>query len=621
VKCRFVSKYKLTGDNEQFFKCSEDAQSAGLCIFHDGEHFSEYRQQIIDRLTAKLEESSSSNSPLYCIGYNFPSMDISFTFSVPVYFSHSSFRGEANFSGSIFKLAADFSNTTFYSTADFSDCIFEGEGNFLSANFTKKALFIKTVFELKSFFNQVLFDGGESDFSRTIFKAEARFFNAVFNCHINFARAQFHRDARFVSSKFNQDAIFFNTVFGGNTSFFGTSFQKRANFVVAKFNGNATFSYAIFEDLAIFEDANFMKIADFSHARFNQSSNFGRAHLRTYSNFSHADFEITKFIDTKFGIVDFIAVEFTRVDFIRCNFCGKADFSFGRFEKAYFIGKRVLDADDTFSDKVDFTGCRFDEAHFNQICFSKGANFYQSLLNEASFSEIRFRQESNFNFVVFGEPGRIIFDVVDLSNVSFLNTDITDVRFGQNVCWGSGDDEFRIIDEIKAVKGVKNIRLGEVVAVYRNLRENYEDTLRYEVADKFFKREMELKRRYREKEDSAGTRVVQNNRLRQHLSITGIYHSASEYGLNYTRPVFIVLILLSVPILYSLWQINPTMQPSLSYPGFLAVVNSTSKTLASTLRVTESELSSYLLNLALLTVIGILIIPAIKNSFVRRLRK
>ena len=58
--------------------------------------------------------------------------------------------------------------------------------------------------------------------------------------------------------------------------------------------------------------------------------------------------------------------------------------------------------------------------HFNRIGFAKGANFYQSLLNEASFSEIRFGQESNFNFVVFGQIGRIIFDVVDLRKHPFL---------------------------------------------------------------------------------------------------------------------------------------------------------------------------------------------------------
>ena len=41
-------------------------------------------------------------------------------------------------------------------------------------------------------------------------------------------------------------------------------------------------------------------------------------------------------------------------------------------------------------------------------------------------------------------------------------------------------------------------------AVYRNLRENYEFRLRYDEAGKFFIKEMELKRRYREEKNTSG---------------------------------------------------------------------------------------------------------------------
>ena len=42
--------------------------------------------------------------------------------------------------------------------------------------------------------------------------------------------------------------------------------------------------------------------------------------------------------------------------------------------------------------------------------------------------------------------------------------------------------------------------LGTVMAVYRNLRENYEFRLRYDEAGQFFFKEMELKRKYRQEE-------------------------------------------------------------------------------------------------------------------------
>jgi len=44
----------------------------------------------------------------------------------------------------------------------------------------------------------------------------------------------------------------------------------------------------------------------------------------------------------------------------------------------------------------------------------------------------------------------------------------------------------------------EKISLSSVMPIYRNLRENYEFRLKYEEAEKFFIREMEIKRNYSE---------------------------------------------------------------------------------------------------------------------------
>jgi hypothetical protein len=58
-----------------------------------------------------------------------------------------------------------------------------------------------------------------------------------------------------------------------------------------------------------------------------------------------------------------------------------------------------------------------------------------------------------------------------------------------------------IKDKLKDEKGTEthDVSLELVLSVYRNLRENYEFRLRYDDAGKFFIKEMELKRKYREK--------------------------------------------------------------------------------------------------------------------------
>ena len=72
------------------------------------------------------------------------------------------------------------------------------------------------------------------------------------------------------------------------------------------------------------------------------------------------------------------------------------------------------------------------------------------------------------------------------------------MRFSDRAKWGKGEkdeDKFKVIEERWLEESPRKIRsLGSVMAVYRNLRENYELRLRYDEAGKFFIREMELKK-------------------------------------------------------------------------------------------------------------------------------
>jgi hypothetical protein len=204
---------------------------------------------------------------------------------------------------------------------------------------------------------------------------------------------------------------------------------------------------------------------------------------------------------------------------------------------------------------------------------------------------------------LFEGRDKVVFDVKNLSNISFMNTDLTGVRFSDNASWGENEiEKYKIIDERilensidhvfrwnnfpenkndnyrlrnflkyvlkeSGIGGVEDINfarlnektitmfiemkfeftsfnvfirlnreenkailtskygsityefivkgrlrltvyptaksypelsLGSIKAVYRNLRENYEYRMRYDEADQFFIREMELKRIYRE---------------------------------------------------------------------------------------------------------------------------
>jgi hypothetical protein len=124
---------------------------------------------------------------------------------------------------------------------------------------------------------------------------------------------------------------------------------------------------------------------------------------------------------------------------------------------------------------------------------------------------------------------------------------------------------------------VEEVTLGSVMAVYRNLRENYEYRLRYDEAGKFFIKEMELQRKYQENENgnasgdstsSSTDHVVtinQNGWLTRNFSLTGLYYHFSNYGESIAKPTMIGAIIVGLSTLFWVIQNDPTAEPSLSF--------------------------------------------------------
>ena len=213
-----------------------------------------------------------------------------------------------------------------------------------------------------------------------------------------------------------------------------------------------------------------------------------------------------------------------------------------------------------------------------------------------------FNGKTEFHYALFEGKEKVIFEIENVSNVSFMNTDITGVRFRDKARWGIGEekakeDRFKIRDErllekeVKEKDGhtIKDFNLGSIKAVYRSLRENYEYRMRYDEAGQFFIREMELKRKYREvlskedteekdnnvegkeepqpepeQEEGDSIEIKQNNWFRRNLfSLTGWYYHLSRYGESIWRPTLAGLVIVFLSTLFWSMQENPQLQPSL----------------------------------------------------------
>jgi hypothetical protein len=152
-----------------------------------------------------------------------------------------------------------------------------------------------------------------------------------------------------------------------------------------------------------------------------------------------------------------------------------------------------------------------------------------------SFSGIRISP----GYSAFTGALRDILEVeMDLDNITLVD----DIRLAEDDGVATitiGDDSFEIFGKKKRGKMrlysprlSTDIRLGDIKAIYRNLRENYEYRLRYDEAGKFFIREMEIKRNHREVRVSPGKYAIKRNGwFRRNLfSLTGLYYHLSRYG-------------------------------------------------------------------------------------------
>jgi hypothetical protein len=416
------------------------------------------------------------------------------------------------------------------------------------------------------------------------FKSSVEFDRAHFLGEVDFTGCVFEKDVSFYETEFNGEANFSNATFNGEASFLATNFngEVKANFSSATFNGKAEFHETIFNVECDFSDTVFNGEFSFYEASFNGE---------VKANFSSARFN------------------------------GRASFYETSFEK------------DVYFYSATFNG----EATFNEIKFNGEASFSQSKFNSSlSFTDNTPNGTISFNHVLFREKDQIVFNG-DLSKVSFANTDITRIRFGDRVVWGKNetrsgraetdqpDDittsnrerfDFKIHDERlieENLAGYPPNSLESVIAEYRNLRENYEYYLRYEEAGKFFMREMELRRNYNQPLSTSTEEIRKRNIVARNLGLIGLYHLVCDYGESIRKPLIIIIcafifatIFFSYQNGWSMENFDPVRKALASFFPFFSLNN-------------DPSLPEMILKATMLPMVGLLFIT-LRRKLERRFR-
>lgn len=304
----------------------------------------------------------------------------------------------------------------------------------------------------------------------------------------------------FSFAEFKEKIDFSNIHFKHTMSFYNTIFHESTSFTFSSFNENVFFSFA-----------EFLSISNsFQYTSFKKSVNFTQATL------TNARFKEAEFCDDAL--------------FSKTKFCDDTSFWNSRFLKD------AIFKDSTFFDSVDFSESQFCSlGEFEGTTFTKHANF----------SKVSFEDKIKFNG--------------NLSMVSFLDTDIKKIIFGNNSTWKVQDldsklnstrknTDFKIYDEKKLEESNEiTINLESVKNVYRDLRDNFDQNLQYDTAGEFFVREMELNRKYEEKQQA--NRFITKKKFlfkRVIFSFYWWYNLIAQYGQSYYRPIYFALPILVV---------------------------------------------------------------------------
>ena len=378
------------------------------------------------------------------------------------------------------------------------------------------------------------------------------------------------------------------------------------------------FAHATFTEIIDFSSIKFLENISFHNTTFKQTVKIRNSIFKNSVDFSFSKFfgDNNSFSSTKFekklqfsnanplNDMDFEWVHFHIADFVNCEFSEEAKFN-----------------NTVFENDVRFINSNFEKASFSEAIFKEIGDFQGAkFLKIGNFSKIKLLQSIN---------GEIRFNG-NMANVSFLDTDIKNIKFGNETSWKIIDNsnknkknvnkDFKIYEERQIEKNQETkINLESIKNIYRDLRENFELNLQYEIAGEFFVREMEISRKYTKKNNEFITK--KKHPIKQYFSFYWIYNIIAQYGQSYYRPIYFAIPIIAIgTCFFRITCLNEplsdsTCEDTIVYP----FIRSLSAFIPFFTFVNDPSIVDYALRLALLPISGAFFI-SLKRKFERKLR-
>ncbi len=429
------------------------------------------------------------------------------------------------------------------------------------------------------------FSGDLVNFSESTFAVFAFFSGAKFSPETRFARANFDGQASFLDCIFLDEVDFSKARFCDKVDFTKAVFTRKAFFYDAKFGEKADFFDVTFSDDALFSGALFNEQVSFSLSKFLNAGNFEKSQFAAETEFRKVLFEQPKKVS--FGHNDFSKFSFGDSDITRIKFGDRI--TWGGEDGLTIIEEQWLEQKTYRKNKVNARTKKL-----KKLIGKKQEEEKSTKENTLTAEILSFDKEkqkfapATFEFVPIAKGGRapyrydwVFDDDGERSTKKILSSSIEKAGFYVIILivTDSGGQIAYAKSKIEVKEPIPEVSLDLVLSVYRNLRENYESRLRYDEAGRFFIKEMELKRKFREVKSEKGTPRIAKNRWprRNFFSLIGWYHLLSDYGESILKPFMTGAIVLALSTVFFSMQSNLILE---SFLPFFPSNNTTISTFA-----------------------------------------
>ncbi|HKG88359.1 MAG TPA: hypothetical protein VKA95_08535 [Nitrososphaeraceae archaeon] len=266
---------------------------------------------------------------------------------------------------------------------------------------------------------------------------------------------------------------------------FGYARFRKGYFAKTSFFGEADFNSADFYSITFSKETTIHQTGDFSESIFHGKTTFRRVIFEGWTKFQNALFEEQE--KTVFDVDKLSKVSFMNTDTTRVRFTERVNWTESQEPKI---------VDEILLEHSVFPLFTWESVPGNKKQESKLRNFLRNTfgLNWIK-NNITLIKSPDGDTINITSNDKNILTLELKRNYGIVRVKHNDVALPAFVV---KNEKSILRGNTLRVYSVSEIRVGSVQSIYRNLRENYEYRMRYDEAGKFFIREMELKRKFRE---------------------------------------------------------------------------------------------------------------------------